>query len=363
MSHVFPEEDEFFETLLNVFQVLDILNIRIFKKTKWAINKIKNKIDGCVKDLQKDIITHLAIFCWGYYNSEDSLPLGFINRNLKGDSWFSLIPDKEKEQSEEEKRWNQIASSLALSTALYDDCLISLLENGYLDENEFISTVNKVNEGVEINNARDRLLQVWNIYSSSFEDNKDLFVNEIEAVLKKDIDKIGIWDFSSGIDVLVEFGKDVSGLVKKYIEANKEILSKINPEHHPFGRKINNDVLLKAIKEEKKKHENIDIDKVVTKIAESHEWNSEDIDFLISATEEDIYHWMKLNPDNIVTKIQNGLQLFDNLQTSNPEDVKKFKIISENTKKALKKIASENDFNRKRVKLIYKIEIDDQEKT
>lgn len=363
LLHVFPKEDEFFETLLNVFQVLDISNIRIFKKTKWAINKIKNKIDACVKDLQKDIITHLAIFCWGYYNSEDSLPLGFIDSNLKGHSWLSLISDKEKEQSEEEKRWNQIASSLALITALYDDCLISLLGNGYLDKNEFVSTVNKVNEEVEINNARERLLQAWEIYSSSFEDNKDLFVNEIEAVLKKDIDKIGIWDFSSGIDVLVEFGNDVSELVKKYIGANKEILSKINPEDHTFGKKIHNAVLLKAIKDEKKKHENINIDNVVTKIAEQRGWNPEDINFLTSATEEDIYHWMKSNPDNIVTKIQSGLQLFDNLGNSNPEDAKKFKIISENTKKALKKIASENDFNRKRIKLIYKIEVDDQEKT
>ena len=361
LIHVFSEHSKYFETLLKSFQVIDISNIRIFKKAEWAINKIEKNIVHCVKDLQNEIITHLSIFCWGFYNAENSLPLRFVSNSLKGHSWLSLISDKEKEQTEETKRWNQIASSLALRSSEYDDCLISLLENGYLEDDDFISRINKINEEIKKGRARDRLFQAWEIYSGSFDNNQDEFLDEIQSTLDDDIDKIGLWDFSSGIDVLEEFGRDTTGLVAKYIKVHRHRFAKVDMDSHPFGNVIKNATLMEAIKKEKKAViESIGIDELLTKIAFKKSWNPEDIVFLSYRTVDDLYSWMKSNPSKIRIKIQKGLQLFDRLGTDNIEDRKRFLKISEITKGALIKIASENSFNRKRVKLFYKIDLNNK---
>jgi len=354
LLHVFPVDHKYFDTLLNVFNVLNIPNIRIFKKTKWAIEKISDDIQICDIDLQHNLIEHLSIFCWAHFHSEGSLPISFISEQLRSNPLLSLMTNKGEEKvSREMKLWKHISSSLLLSSELYDDSLIALLSNGYIPRDEFISSITKSNKDIETTKAKSELYKAWDLFSNSFEDNQELFLNKIETALSDNLDKIGIMDFSSGIDVLEEYEKNVSKIVQQYIEINKKKLSSFLVVPHHLIKKIHNKELLESIKNDK--NENRNIDQILTKIAGVRGWNPGDINFLSSLTTADIYKWIKSNPNDIVTKIQNGLLFFDNLQTINVEDNERHQIIVKNTKEALKKVANENNFNKNRVKSIYNI--------
>ncbi|MCF6299225.1 MAG: hypothetical protein L3J01_05035, partial [Thiomicrorhabdus sp.] len=98
------------------------------------------------------------------------------------------------------------------------------------------------------------------------------------------------------------------------------------------------------------------IDDVAEKIAVNKSWNEEDIDFLASLTKKDFYDWMKSEPKNLTKKARNGLLKFRRMGTSNDNDKNKYEKITKNVIEALKEIASENEFNRRKVKYIYEVE-------
>ena len=100
---------------------------------------------------------------------------------------------------------------------------------------------------------------------------------------------------------------------------------------------------------------NYNLDDVSMKIAVNSGWNPEDIEFLNSLTKDDYVEWMKGNPEDLVTKVRGGLLTFRNLRSSG-YDQDKYSNITENIVGALKEIASENEFNKRRVQLIYEIE-------
>ena len=85
-------------------------------------------------------------------------------------------------------------------------------------------------------------------------------------------------------------------------------------------------------------------------------WNPEDIEFLCALSEEDYFDWMMKCDDDLTSKLRGGLLLFSRLHTDN-QDKEKYKMIADKVITALKEIASLNEFNRKRVKYIYKVEV------
>lgn len=145
---VFDSDYLFFEDFLNVFQILTVSNIRIFKKFKWSVDKIRHFINTAEPGLKKQVLTRLAVFCWGFFNSESTLSLSFISNSIEQTTWLSVLSEREENQNwtGEEKQWNYIASALGIFPSNYDDYLISMLTDGYLNEEDFKEEINKANQ-------------------------------------------------------------------------------------------------------------------------------------------------------------------------------------------------------------------------
>jgi len=362
---VFNSEEKYFESLLNVFQSLDISNIRIFKKIKWSINKIWNFIETCEISLQEEVLVHLAVFCWGFFNSENNLSLSFIGNSIKETTWLSVLSERENRQdwTEEEKSWSQIASYLALFPSGYDDCLISLLTDGYLNEEEFKEEVDKANCKRQVDVTQQKLRDAWDIYSDSFDDNLDQLKSTIRDILESDLNKISLWDFSQSIDMLGEYGDDVNSYIDKYVSLHANELANTDSEDFSSIRKIKNALLESKVQElrDSSKVFNINVNDILDGIVKNQEWSREDINFLSSLTEGDVYEWMMSKPDRIVSKIRKGLLTFKGLNSNNEKESQNYKTIADTTTAALIRVAKLNPLNRKRVRFIYRIEIPEEE--
>jgi len=360
---VFQPEQFYFEELLNVFQILGISNIRIFKKLKWSIDKIQPWIKTCEQSLQIEVLVHLSVFCWGFFNSESSLSLSFIGNSVKETTWLSVLSEREDRQSwtEEEKKWSQIASTLALFPSSYDDYLVSMLTDGYLNEKAFSEEIGKANQKEEIDITQKKLRTAWDIYADSFADNVEELKSAIRDTLKADLSKVSLWDFSQSIDFLQEYGDDVNVYIDEYLSIHTEELANTDPEDFWDVRKIKNPVLEKRIQELRNNSKVLNIDDVLDDIIKRQGWGREEVEFLSSLTEEQIYGWMMSKPDRIVSKIRKGLFSFNGLVSSNEEENQRYQAITNNTIAALTRIARQNLLNRKRVKFIYGVEVSENE--
>jgi hypothetical protein len=354
----FKGDEIYFERLLTVVQTLGISNIRIFKKLRWSVNKVWSFVNACENNLQEEVISHLAVFCWGFFDSETSLSLSFIGNSIKNSTWFSQLSKRSEEQplTDEEKEWNQIASTLELYPSAYDEQLMHLLEDGYIDEQRFKEEINVANQKEQVSNTKKNLHKAWDIYSDSFKNNVEDLKSAIRDVLEASLDKIDLWDFSLAIDWLEEYGEDVSKYVERYLDLNREKLINIDRENFSLSERLKNTLLWTKIKEIQDSKRNPTIDGILDKIAVGQRWNQEDIDFLSQLTKDEIYEWMKSDPDRIVPKIRRGLLVFKGMTPNNDGEANKYQEIATKTTDALKKIAKENELNRKRVKFIYGVD-------
>ena len=346
-----------YDKVLGLIKELKIKNIRVIKKIKWVIDEFWNSVKGQEQRLIDEWLTHVVLFCWSYYKSDDALSFEFVQEKLHGNSWLSILSDEEKQEDENTKRYKSIATNLSLGSATYDEEIIAILNHGFFDKKMFEEKISKISRYIESDITRETLSKAWGIYRDSFKDNIEDFKTELRKIIESDINKISLNDFSSVIDVLEEYGEDVTKYVEEYTEVHEDTLKNVDPRDGT--RRIKHVGLIEKIDNLREKSKSMTIDEVALKIAINSGWNSEDIEFLGSLSIDDYFKWMMSGPDRITTKIRDSLLTFRSLRTSNEEDRIKYTRISTNVVEALKKVAATNDLNRKRVKYIYKVDPDE----
>ncbi len=355
MKHVFPDDFNHFSIIENVVNELNIKNIRVLRKIHQMIEKFDIFSNESPNLLIEEFITHAIVLCWGYFIRSEDLPFETIKSHIQENSWMSLAYDKEKEGIPGEEKYRQITSNLKLSPSQFDQHIIQYLEQGFVNEEELKTTVSDILKLVGIEQFNAKFENAWDIYTDSFEDNLAEFIVVLKDILKKDIDKLGLSDFSSIIDTLEEFrGENVLGYIDNYVELHKGILKNIAPGSRDMER-IKNDALKAKICKIHEENQHFSIDDVAERIFEQQAFRPSDIDFLSSQSKNDFRAWMKESPKNLVNKIKKGLFIFINVENSQLNQ-EKIDGISENVIGALKDIASENALNKKRVKNIYGVE-------
>ncbi|MGB5159190.1 MAG: P-loop NTPase fold protein [Desulfobacterales bacterium] len=354
---VFPADTSNLSIIENTVNELNIKNIRVLRKLKWMNERFAKYFDGRSEQIKEEYLLHATVLCSGFYIKDNELTYDLLKKQLASRSWLSFFSDKDKEISLGEKKYRSIASNLKLSTSKLDAHISFFLEQGYLDDEPLRQTINELEEYFKVNFVSAKLRAAWDIYSESFADNVEDFKNALKAILKEEMPRLGLSDFSSAIDILEEFGEDVSGYISRYIDIHSEALKKTSRQPSIILRfSISNKNLMKQIEKLQEESKSFNIDDVSMKIAGTRGWNPEDVDFLSSLSKDDFKKWMKSSPEDLYTKIKGGLFFFRNLGTSNEVDQKKYGLIADNVVEALKEIASENDFNKKRIKNLYEVE-------
>lgn len=355
LACIFPEDDMRYSTLEAVVNNLDIKNIRVLKKIRWTLDYFHTFVNGKDTRIIDELIIHTTLLCCFYYIRDDELTYESLKEQLSSNSWLSYLLDNEREVSAAEKKYRTLASSMNLSSSVFDEHIQFFLENGYVDHIALINTIAEFEEKIRIDTVGNRLRRAWDIYSESFSDNLSDFKNALKDIINEDTPRLGLSDFSSAIDILDEFGEDTKTFVDNYVQHHSISLSSIDPMHSWDLGRFKSQYLKDEIKRLHNNTQNHNLDDITQKIAVSRGWNSEDIEFLNALTKDDYLQWMKGNPDDIVTKVRGGLLTFRNLHSSS-NDQHKYENIANNVVAALKEIATENKLNKYRVRAIYGIE-------
>jgi hypothetical protein len=357
---IFSDAEDYYAQLLKVFQTIQMPNIRIFKKTKWALEIVRPFINDIEASLKEEIITHIAVFCWGFYNRDkkDSLTLNVIKDKMTDSHLLSMLSHEKKEPSEEDRKWKEIASALSLSYLACDKHLMSLIENGFLNEEDFKSQVNSLHQEATKYKVWSQIKGAWCIYRDSFKNNIDEFKKVLKNILDEDMDNVTLSDFINIINILEEFGENADSYIDGYIKIHAKLLEDIDLRSEGLLDRIKSKKLLVAINSAGKKTKlNLNLDGVIQKLAE-HRWDDEDLEYIDNISEEDLYDWMLSAPADMNNKIRNGLLFLMRVQTDDQRLHARFKLLGEKTTEALKRIGRTNPLNLKRVKNIYNVEVE-----
>jgi hypothetical protein len=351
---VLSESHETFNSLCRLVSTLNIRNIRILLKLTRLVEKISPYLDS---RLIEEFLSHAVILCWSYYGRSEALPFDLVKDNLERSSWLSLGIGKADQESDNDKLYREIATTLELQASGLDKFIIQYMQHGYADVDELKCFVAEWSSQKDVDEVGGKLQSAWSLYRNSFEDNLADFLAQIKDVLDNDMKKLQLADFSSAINTLEQYGEGVDAYIEKYVCMHSDSLKSIDLRH-PWGvRGVENKILKAKIDVLFKESAVLNLDDVAYKLATQNGWNPDDIEFLCSLSVDDYYRWMKSNPANILLKIRGGLLTFRRLQSSGDEQSKKYEKITENVTSALKKIASENLFNRNRVKFMYEIDM------
>jgi len=354
LSCIFPTTFPRLHVLESVVSNLDIKNIRVLRKLKWAYESFSPFL-GSDERIVDEFIVHSTLLFWSYYIRDEVLTYDILKEQLSNCSWVSYLLDKDRDIPEGEKKYRSLASSMLLSSSVLDVHISFFLENGYVDEGSLKETIHEFEERLKVDSVSARLSKAWSIYSGSFQNNLDELKAAFKEILDHEIPRLGLAQFSAVIDILEEFKEDISPYIEDYLKEHSEQLKAIDAGHHWGMGQVKSVALNEKIKELQKESKDYSLDDVSTKIATNTSWGAEETNFLYSLTKQDYIDWIKSNPEDITTKIKSGLLLFRNLRSSGSEG-EKYKVIAENIVNALKEIAEESELNKMRVKIIYEVE-------
>lgn len=286
---------------------------------------------------------------------DTTLPFSFIKKKLEEGPWSSYFNKKEDEVPPEENRYRTITSAIKLLPSTLDKHIIHFLERGYINSEEVCAEIADLSKKIDVERAHDELSQVWNKYTDTFAENQSEIISQFKSVLHQHADKIRVSEFSAALDMLTEFGEDVTPFIDHYIDLHSATLISMDRHDLAISRRISYKPLLDRIKGVQAARSSLNIDQVAMKIAASQGWNPEDIDFLVSVSADEFYEWIKGEPVDLPTKLRGGLLLFGNLQGGNPEDTKRYLKIYENVTAAMRRLATDSPLNKRRLKTIYDI--------
>jgi hypothetical protein len=350
-----PIEHPLFIRIEPLIEILDLKNIRVLKKLIRLIDAFWPDLEKSDEWIFDEFTNHATILCWSYYMRDTALPFSFIKTKLEEGPWGSYFNSKKDEVPPEEKRYRTITSAITLLPSTFDKHIIHFLERGYANTEEVRAEIAELSKKVDVQRAHDELSQVWNRYTDTFAENQSEIISQFKSVLDRHADKIRVGEFSAALDMLAEFGEDVTPYIDHYIELHSATLASMDRHDFTISRRISYKPLLDRIKDVQAARSSFDIDQVAMKIAVNQGWNPEDIDFLVSISADEFYEWIKGEPVDLPTKLRGGLLFFGNLQGGNPEDTKKYLKIYENVTAAMRRLASDSPLNIRRLKTMYDI--------
>lgn len=354
-------------------QQLAITNIRILHKIKHHALQLEEKLQGCEPSMIKDTLHSLVLFVWCFYNREKNTPtLDFIFSGPSAHLSRQIIDlldgetSNKKEVTEEEKqvqrqqdKWSELLKGYGFhQPSNLDTLLVEGVKAGYFDHPDWLSLVaeqNKQHKDVEFN---QQYKKIWVDYYNKFNTKQKDFVDKIYHFIDDNLDKISNERLNEVVNLFFELeeSKKSEELIGNYISyySDKNHIERFNIHNKPFYTIGVSKILKEALKEHYLSlFEKDSVTDILERIAKE-KWQDDDLIILSNLQVSDFKElFVSLNPEDNYIYINSCLR-FNNIGNASDE----MKDIGRKAEEALKEIAKINEFNRLKIKNIYKLDFE-----
>jgi len=256
----------------------------------------------------------------------------------------------ENEEDERDKKWKTILQGYNYQlTGELDLVLAEAVKTGFILEEQFRNKANNKNQEILAAKSEGSFSDAWRLYHDSFDDNTEEVVNGLYESFKKNYKYITPLNLNGTVSLFRELGENdkATEIIDLYIEKRKDETELFNlKENSVFGDIKDAEVIEKF---NKAYSETITIESpkdVLNRIAGKNSWNQSDEVILVNATVDEYYELFKSEQGRHLSSFINTCLTIG--QSGNASDQQK--EITRITTEALKRIGSESEINKRRVK-------------
>jgi len=350
----FNESPDEIKPLAEFSQRLDIKNIRVLKKIERLVKLALPLTEGYEPEIKHQVFHSLVLFSWCYYCTVDGAPpLKFVT-NMGYDVWGL---GEKKEDDEEKTNWkNSVSNYEYLHTDELDLVLAEAVRTGYIIEGKFREEATKKNDQLLASKSEGSFSETWRLYHDSFENNEEEVISKLYESFMKNVNNITPTNLNGTVRLFRELGEDgkASEIISYYLDSRKSEKELFNMENNNFFGDIRDPEIIdkfnSAYQESIIVENAID---VLKRIAGKNGWNQKDEIVLSNTTEDEYYDLFKSEVGDHLSSYVHACLQFGKFGNASDQQ----KEISKRSTAALKRIASESELNKRRVKK-YGIEID-----
>ena len=341
------------EALSQLTQKLGIRNIRVLKKIERLVNLVLPLAIDYEPEIKDQVRHSIVLFSWCYYcYSEGAPPLEFVT-NMGYDPWGL----GEEEVEEQKKIWKNLVNEYGFQhTDEIDLIFAEAVRTGYIDDAEFRRQADEKNNQLLAAKSQDSFSKTWRLYHDSFDDNRDEVLERLYDSFKKNVKNISPGNLNGTVRLFRALGEGekASEIIDFYIhqrEAESELFNL--RESNIFGDVKDQEIIDKF---NEKYRASVTVEsaaEVLQRIAGTNGWNQKDEVVLANTSADEYYELFKSQKGEHLSSYVYACLKFGQIGNANEQQ----KEATKRAVEALKRIASESELNRLRVRK-YGIEID-----
>lgn len=346
----YSDENPYHSKLRELTASLGIRNIRILKKIERLVMLSSLLTEGFEPEISTQVMHTLVLYTWCYFysKSNDDIPtLEFVTS--KGYALFGIGGDKVK-VTEKEKKWQTVLQAYGYQlTDDLDNVLAEAVKTGYFVEEKFKEKAFNKNQEIVASKSEGSFLEAWRLYHDSFNDNGDEVINGLYESFKKNCKYITPTNLNGTVSLFRELGEEAkaSEIIDIYIESRKDETHLFNMMENNFFGDIRDDEVISKFNNKYNKSVTTESAKqVLDRIAGKNGWNQSDEVVLANTSVDDYYNLFKSEVGRHLSSFVTTCLKFG--QFGNTSDQQK--EIAKRSIEALRRIASESEINKRRVK-------------
>lgn len=327
---------------------LGIRNIRILKKIERLIMLALPLVESFEPEITDQVIHSTVLYSWSYFcsNSNDEIPpLEFIT-----DKGYTLLGIGDEEVDDQDKKWQTVLQ--AYNYQLTDELDLLLAEGvrtGFYIEDELKNKAAAKNQEIVASKSEGSFSEAWRLYHDTFNDNGDEVISRLYESFKDNCKYITPLNLNGTVSLFRELGEDkkASEIIEIYIEKRSDETELFNmDENNVFG-----DIRDQEIVDRFNEIYNLSVTtenakQVLERIAGNSGWNQSDEVVLANTSVDEYFNLFKSETGRHLSSFVTTCLKFGQFGNSSDQQ----KEIAKRATEALRRIASESEINKRRVK-------------
>lgn len=337
---------------IKIFEALGVTNIRVVKRFSYFVQQFWLELCAADERVIREVLEHAALLTWARYDPTVSIPRENFASLVSQDHWFdAAVGEGDREKSSWEVAWDAAASILQFSSQSYDALFIDYLLTGMWVPGSLVQHIELKTNDLKRIEAEACLKEAWRVYGDSLNPDQTDVVSAFSEVFDEYLEFLRPRDIDAAFSLLEDLGVDISATRDRYVELARDDVLAATVADWPYGGLKSKALAGLQVAARINAVGSPTIDSALTRMAIDRSWSEEDVALLASCSEEDLLEWMSSNPDNMVTKIRQGLLAFRSMRS---EDVR-YEEIGKKAERLLKHLATLSELNRVRVENLYKL--------
>lgn len=291
------------EVIYKTLSPLELKNIRILKHIKWNVETLLDNLSTFEPEVANEIIATTTLLTYIHHDSSIETPIRELESIF---SFTSDITEKQKEQR------NLLQAAGYVQFADYEKELVKYISDGVYDKQSFNKEISLLNDRQRVSNFKKDLDQAWGPFSNNFTATIEEVVNGFSSFLDKHVKEMSYREIEPMISTIrkLDDTKQTQSWLDTFITTNVKNFSR--KEIQFFRTITTNSILLEQLdSQEKLIFSSNSIEDTLRQIIKNSGWNEEDVEFLDSHTQDELYDWLQTgNNSNFLSTLRGAIRCF-----------------------------------------------------